>query len=133
MQGVPYYKAVGSLMYLALATQPDITYAVAILSCFSVNPGSMHWEAVKQVFKYLKGMKELWLTYGMYEGGDKLLGYSDADGSMAEDHHAISGYVFLINGGTVTWSLKKQDVISLSMTESKYIVAAHGAKEALWL
>jgi len=120
-------------MYLALATRPDIAYAIAVLSCFGVNPGSAHWEAVKRVFKYLKGTKELWLTYGMFEGGERLLGYSDADGNMAEDHHAISGCVFLIDGGTITWSSKKQDIVSLSTTESKYVVAAHSVKEALWL
>ena len=131
MRDVPYREAVGSLMYLALAIRPDIAYAIAVLSHFSANPGSAHWEAVKQVFKYLKGMKELWLTYGMFEGGERLLGYSNADGGMAEDCHAISGYVFLINGSAMTWSSKKQDIVSLSTTESEYVAAAHSAKEAL--
>ena len=78
-------------------------------------------------------MSELWLTYGVFDGGDKLLGYTDADGSMSEDCQVISGYAFLIDGGVVTWSSKKQEVVSLSMTESEYVAAAHGMKEALWL
>ena len=61
------------------------------------------------------------------------IGYADADGSMAEDRHMISGYTFIINGGAVSWSAKHQEIISLSTTESKYVAAAHAAKEALWL
>ena len=52
---------------------------------------------------------------------------------MAEDHHAISGYAFLIDGGTVSWSFKQQEIISLSTTESEYVAATHGLKEAMWL
>ena len=98
MRNVPYQEAVGSLMYASLGTRPDITYAVQTVSRFSKNPGQAHWEAVKQIFCYLKGSKELWLTYG----GDRkeLKGYTDADGSMAEDRHAISRYVFLLHGAS---------------------------------
>ena len=52
---------------------------------------------------------------------------------MAEDRHAISGYAFIINGGTVSWSAKRQEIISLSTTESEYIAATHALREALWL
>jgi len=133
MQNVPYRKAVGSLMYLALTTRPDIAFAVTVLSRFGTNPGSAHWNTMKRVFKYLKGTIDLWLTYGVFDGGDKLLGYTDADGNMAEDRHAISGYVFVFDGGAVSWSSKKQDVISLSTTESEYVAATHSVKEALWM
>ena len=57
------------------------------------------------------------------------MGYADADGNMAEDCHAISGYAFLIHGGAVSWTTKRQEIISLSTTKSEYIAA----KEALWL
>jgi hypothetical protein len=90
-----------------------------------------HWEAVKRIFRYLKGSRELWLSYG---GEGKVLeGYADADGSMMEDRRAISGYAFIINGGAVLWSAKKQEIVSLSTTESEYIAATYAAKEALWL
>ena len=52
---------------------------------------------------------------------------------MAEDRKAISGYAFLIDGGAVSWSSKKQEIVSLSTTESEYVAATHAAKEALWL
>ena len=131
MQHVPYHEAVGSLMYTSLATHPDISYAVATVSCFSNNPGMPHWEAVKRIYCYLLGTKDLQLTYG--GALSVLIGYADADSSMVEDCRAISGYAFLIDGGAVLWSSKKQEIVSLSMTESKYVAATHAAKEALWL
>ena len=83
MQNVPYHEAAGVLMYVMLGTCPDISYAVTTVSKFSSNPGMAHWDVVKQIYCYLLGSKDLWLTYG----GDKkvLVGYADADGSMAED------------------------------------------------
>lgn len=129
---IPYREAVGSLMYASLGTRPDISFAVTLLSKFSANPGTVHWEAVKRVFRYLKGTRQLWLTYGPNQNLE-LTGYTDADGSMQEDRKAISGNAFLINGGAVSWFSKSQEIISLSTTESEYIAATHAAKEAIWL
>ena len=131
MRDVPYHEAVGSLMYAALGTCPDIAFAVQTVSRFSMKPGPVHWEAVKRIFRYLKGTMELWLSYGMSRMD--LTGYTDADGSMAEDRHAISGYAFLIHGGAVSWSAKRQEIIALSTTEAEYVAITHAAKEALWL
>ena len=86
MQNIPYHEAVSSLMYASLSTCPDITYVVQTVSCFSTKPGPKHWEAVKRIFRYWKGMKGLWLSYGGQQ--KKLEGYADADGSMAEDRRA---------------------------------------------
>ena len=110
MHDVPYHEAVGSLMYTSLGTHPDISFAVQTLSRFSTKPGIAHWDAVKHVFRYLKGTIDLWLSFGQKQAD--LTGYADADGSMAEDRHAISGYAFIINGGTVSWSAKHQEIVS---------------------
>ena len=75
------------------------------------KPGLAYWEAVKWISKYLK----------------------DADRSTNEDRKAISGHTFIVNGGAVSWSAKRQEIISLSTTESKYIASTYAAKEALWL
>ena len=131
MVKVPYQEAVGTLMYAMLGTRPDITYAVQVLSRFSKNPGKSHWEAVKRVFRYLKGTCGLELVYGGI--GEEIKGYTDADGNMAEDRRATSGYAFMINGGAVSWSAKRQEIVTLSTTESEYVGATHAAKEALWL
>ena len=131
MRNIPYHEAVGSLMYVSLGTCPDITFAVQSTSRFSLKPRTTHWEAVRRIFCYLKGTRDLWLTYGSKVR--ELEGFADADGSMGEDRKVISGYAFLINGGAVSWSTKRQEIISLSTTESEYVMAVHAAKEALWL
>jgi hypothetical protein len=129
MKDKPYRECVGSLQYMSNGTRLDITYAVNTLSKYLENPGPEHWNAVKHVFGYLAGTLELELTYGKEEM--ELKGYSDADGSMDEDRKAISGYAFLIDGGAVSWSSKKQEIIALSTTEAEYVAVTHAAKEAL--
>ena len=59
------------------------------------------------------------------------MGYTEADSSMAENCHAISGYAFLVDGSAVSWSSKWQEIIFLSTMKSKYVAAMHGIKEAL--
>ena len=77
MKNIPYQEAIGSLMYAAMGTRPDIAFTTSTVAQFSENPGWVHWEAIKRIYKYLLGMKKLELTYG----GDKrgLVGYVDAD------------------------------------------------------
>jgi hypothetical protein len=131
MRHIPYREAVGSLMYASLGTRPDISYAVTTVSRFSSNPGPTHWDAVHRVYRYLIGTKDLRLVYGGEQSS--LIGYSDAVRSMMEERRAVSGYAFLIDGGAVSWSSKRQEIVSLSTTESEYVAATHAAKEALWL
>ncbi len=131
MKKMPYREAIGSLMYASIAMRPDISFAVSTLSRFLEDPGNAHWEAVKCIFQYLSGTKDLELTYSV-EHHD-LVGFMDADGATQEHRHAISGYVFLINGGAVSWSSQKQELVTLSTAEAEYIATTHAAKEAIWL
>jgi hypothetical protein len=88
-------------MYLASAIRPDISYAVCKLSRFVSNPGDDHWQALERVIRYLKGT----MSFGIhYTGNQKVLeGYSDANWiSNADELYAISRYVFLLGGGTIS-------------------------------
>jgi hypothetical protein len=131
MKNVPYREAVGSLMYAAMGTRPDIAFATSTVAQFSENPGWAHWEAVKRIYRYLIGTKKLELSYGGDKGG--LVGYVDADGASQEHRRAISGYVFMVDGGAVSWSSKKQELVTLSTAEAEYVAQTHAAKEAIWL
>lgn len=118
-------------MYAALGTCPDIAFAVQTVSQFLIKPGPAHWEAVKKNILILKWDKRALAFIWIKE--IKLTGYTDADGSMAEDRHAISGYAFLIHGGAISWSAKRQEIIARLTTEAEYVAIIHAAKEALWL
>jgi hypothetical protein len=131
-----YAQLIGSLMYLALGTRPDIAYAVNWLAQFTSDPKPLHWTAVKRVFRYLKFTKHHKLTYG---GDDEdirntnLNFFCDADwANDATDRKSISRYVTLVAGGAVAWSSKKQQTVALSTAEAEYVAATHIAKQVLW-
>ena len=135
MQSVRYREAVGSLMYLAIATRPDIAYAVGVLSRFSSNPGPEHWTAVTRVFRYLKGTKDYKLTYAPDPKSKSLFTtYCDADyGGDPDNMRSTSGYVVKMGTGAISWKSKLQTICALSTTEAEYISAVTAAQEMLWL
>jgi len=102
-----YHKAVGELTYVSLGTRPYITFAFQVVSQYLINPGIAHWDAVERIFRYLLGTKELWLVYGSGKlNALGLIGYTNANGNMAEDCRAISAFAFMLYGGAITWSAK---------------------------
>ncbi len=131
MHKVPYRKAIGSLMYLAVATHPDIAFAITTLSQYLNNPGVSHWEGVTRILRYVCGTTTAKLTYGIEQ--HNLIGYTDADRASQPHCHGISGYAFLLDGGAISWSSKKQSLVTASTTEAEYVAATHAAKEAFWL
>ena len=58
--------------------------------------------------------------------------YCDADWALSSDRESTSRYVFLLAGGAVSWSSKKQATVALSTAEAEYIAATHAAKQILW-
>ena len=130
MSKIPYREAIGLLMWAEVATQPDIAFAVPLLSQFLENPGEIHWKAVKRVMRYLKGTKNYKLTLGINHNG--LLGYADADWVSQDHRHSISAYIFQIDGESISWSCQKQNIVALSST-AEFIALTHVMKEALWL
>jgi hypothetical protein len=127
-----YSQVIGCLMYAMTSTRPDIAFAVGKLSRYTSNPSSHHWAAVLRTLKYLKGTKNLALTYS---GKPSVLeGYSDASWiTNIEDHSSTSGWVFLLGGGAISWASKKQTCITTSTMESEFVALAAAGKEAEWL
>jgi hypothetical protein len=131
MKGIPYSEAIGPVLWPTVL-RPDTAYAVGILSQFIQNLGPAHWEGVKRIISYLGSTKDLWLTFG--ENKKTLLeGYCDADWASQPHCHLIPGFSFHYGQGAISWSLKKQSMITLSSTEAEYIAETHAAKEAMWL
>jgi len=115
-----------------LRLQPSqISHSVSILSQFLENLGEAHWQAVKQVFCYLAGMHNVMLTYRGEQ--EDLHRYTDADGASQDHCRAISGYAFIMDSGAISWSLWKQELVTLSTAEVEYVAVTHTAKECIWL
>jgi hypothetical protein len=131
MRSRPYMKAIRKIMYLCLVSFPQLSFAMRTLSQFMQTPGKVHWEGIKRVLRYLKGARDLQLVLGGVDEG--LEGFSDSDFASQPDRHSISGYAFLYGGGAISWSSKRQLIITLSSTEAEYVVLTHAAKEAIWL
>jgi hypothetical protein len=127
-----YSQIIGSLMYLASATRPDIAYAVSKLSLFVSNPGSEHWRALERVMHYLVGN----MNYDIHYSGDPkvLEGYSDANWiSNADELKATSGYVFILGGGAVSWKSCKQTILTRSTMEAELATLDIATVEVEWL
>jgi hypothetical protein len=155
MRKYPYREAVGKLLYLAIATRPDIAYAVGVLCRFNVNPGPKHWGAVKHLLRYLKGTKDLKLVYApnsstapstlhyslepdpasKSDTTDKLFTtHCDADlGGNPDNSRSTAGYVVQVRSGAVMWGSRLQKHVSLSSTESEYTTASSAAREVIWM
>jgi transposase InsO family protein len=135
MAGVPYASAVGSLMYVMVATRPDLAAAVSVVSRYMANPGPAHWTAVKRILRYLRGTADWELRLSGDDTGSVVLsGYCDADWAGDKDRRrSVTGYAFTLGTGAVTWSSKAQHTVALSSTEAEYMAASHAAREALWL
>jgi hypothetical protein len=130
-----YYKQmIGSLMYMT-ATRPDLTYVVSLISRFMEAPTELHYQVVRKILRYLKGTLDYGLFYKKKKSErHKLVGFSDSDyAGDVDDRKNTSGYVFLLNGATISLSSKKQTIVTLSTTEAEFIAAASCVCQGIWL
>ena len=109
MKSVPYAAAVGSLMYAMVATWPDISHAVGVISRFMHNPDRSHWNTVKHVFRYLAGTKDHDIIFGP-NPTTGVVGYTDSDfAGCVDSRKSTTGYYFKFGNGAISWKLKLQD------------------------
>ena len=102
MKDVPYASAIGSIMYAMLCTRLDVCLAISLAERYQSNPGVDHWTTVKNVLKYPKRTKDMFLVYG---GDEELVvkGYVNASfDTDLDDSKSQTGYVYILNGGVVS-------------------------------
>ena len=130
-----YMALVGSLLYAAIITRPDIAYAVQALGRHLQSSGQEHWVAGKRVLRYLKGTRDLGITYGGSKSQDQDLchvGYSDADWAGDPDtSRSTTAYIFMSAGGAVSWMSRLQPTVALSSTEAEYMALCEAVKESI--
>ena len=137
MANVPYRQIVGSLMWLASCTRPDLSQALGACARFCAYPGEEHWKALKWILRYLKGTRDLCLRYGR-KVDDMPFGplHGNVDGSWGDDlddRKSTTGYNFISYGGPIVWRSQKQRSVALSSCESEYMAANEAGREAVWL
>ncbi|GJT33669.1 putative ribonuclease H-like domain-containing protein [Tanacetum coccineum] len=127
-----YRSMIGSLMYLT-ASRPDIMFAVCACSRFQVTPKTSHLNAVKRIFRYLKGKPKLGLWYPRVSTFD-LEAYSDSDYAGANlDRKSTTGGCQFLGRRLISWQCKKQTIVATSTTEAEYVAAANCCGQVLWI
>ncbi|KAK1414914.1 hypothetical protein QVD17_30677 [Tagetes erecta] len=127
-----YYRSlIGSLMYLT-ASRPDIMFAVCLCARYQANPKESHLQAVKRIFRYLKGKAALGLWYPK-DGNFELHAYTDSDyGGCNLDRKSTSGGCQFLGPRLISWQCKKQTNVSVSTAEAEYIAASACCSQVLW-
>ena len=127
-----YRSMIGSLLYLT-ATRPDILYAVCLAARYQADPREAHLQAVKRIFRYLKGTEGHGLFYKR-NSSLTLYAYSDADwAGCVDDRKSTSGGAFYLGDNLVSWHSKKQESVSLSTAEAEYIAATSSCTQVLYM
>ncbi|KAG5463588.1 MAG: hypothetical protein BJ554DRAFT_6282 [Olpidium bornovanus] len=141
----PLDELIGTLLYIAGCTHPDISHAMSKLLCFTVDPSTTHMACAERVLRYLKGIKNLGIIYRHATSQTVRRPYTDDDSfgiqafvdsdwaSDAEDRHSQTGYIFTLAGGAVNWRSTKQKCVALSSTEVEYLAASEYARDAVWI
>ncbi|GKC89128.1 putative ribonuclease H-like domain-containing protein [Tanacetum coccineum] len=127
-----YRSMIGSLMYLT-ASRSDIMFSVYACSRFQVTPKTSHLNAVKRIFRYLKGKPKLGLWYPRVSSFD-LEAYSDSDYAGANlDRKFITGGCQFLGRRLISWQCKKQTIMATSTTKAEYVAAANCYGQVLWI
>ncbi|KAG1658218.1 hypothetical protein FOA52_009557 [Chlamydomonas sp. UWO 241] len=125
-----FMELLGSLLYLAVCTRPDISQTVGVLARYMSCPTTAHLEAAKQVLRYVSGTRNFGICYG---NSGQLVGFCDSDYAGDPDtRRSTSGIVFILNGGAVIWCSRVQPTVAASTLEAEYMSASLSAKDALW-
>ena len=132
----PYRALVGSLLYVAMWTRPDIAFAVSQVARFQQSPTDHHWQCAKHILRYLKGTCNIGLTFSAEPttSPPTLRGYVDASwGEDPSTRRSQTGYVFTLGVAAIAWKSKLQETVALSSTEAEYLALSPAVKEALFL
>jgi hypothetical protein len=122
----------GALQYLTF-TRSDIAYAVQQICLHMHDPREPHLTTMKRTLRYLRDT----LDYGLLlrcSASSELTVYTDADWAGCPDtRRSTSGYAVFLGTNLVSWSSKRQNVVSRSSAEAEYRAVANGVAKACWL
>lgn len=126
-----FRQVVGALQYVTL-TRPDLAYSVNQLCQHMHTPTSVHWTAAKCVLRYLKGTVDFGLHFR--KGALALNAFCDSDqAGNPDDRCSTTGFSISLGSNLISWSAKKQPVVSRSSTEAEYHFMANATVEMFWL
>lgn len=131
-----YQEKVGTLLYAAISTRPDIAFAVNKLTRHMQAPTVADAKAADRVLRYLAGTRANGVLFGRNSEAKhiSISAYADADwGSDPSDRKSVTGWIAMVNGDPVSWASKKQKVVAQSSTEAELYAEAAAINEIKWL
>ena len=132
MSKVPYASVVGCLMYAMVCTIPDLAHAISVVSKFLSNLGRMHWDVVKWIFRYLKGITDHDIMFSKQQSNPSVRVYVDADyAGDLDDRRSTTYYVFTLGGGPICWKSMIQSLVALSAIESEYMTIVEAERNIM--
>ena len=126
-----YRSAIGTLLWIAMCTRPDIAYHVSFLSTFSNKPMKIHWEYVKKVITYLGSTADKGILLNSDPKMSYITAYCDAShGDPAIQRKSTTGFMFFLCGAPFYWASRRQKVVSISSCEAEYYAMSEMAMES---
>jgi hypothetical protein len=133
----PFPSVVGSLMYAAVATRPDLMQSVSQLARFMSKWGSSHIKAADQALNFLRGTWKDGVRFTRPENFDGVLdiyAFSDSDWAGCPDtRRSTTGYLIIICGGPITWKSQQKKTLAMSSCEGEYMSLSEVGKEIVWI
>ncbi|GKG12783.1 hypothetical protein Tco_0347020 [Tanacetum coccineum] len=125
-----YRGMIVSLVYLT-ASRPDIMISICLCARFHEDPKTSHLEAVKRIFRYIKGTTHLGLWYPKGTNIETVV-YADSDhAGDYVDRKSTSGICTFVECCLTSWCSKKQTALAISATEVEYVSARKACQQAL--
>ena len=128
-----YGQMIGSLLYLALRTRPNILASVLVLILARIQnaPTAYCHRACKRILRYLRGTD---FVSSYFTGNTNAQSFVDSDyAADTEDCKSMTGYIVNLAGASVIWGSRKQTVVTISTCEAEYYALTHACKEVIWL
>nr|GEW08438.1 retrovirus-related Pol polyprotein from transposon TNT 1-94 [Tanacetum cinerariifolium] len=127
-----YRGMIGSLLYITVS-RPDIKFSVCFCARFQEAPKTSHLEAVKCIFRYIKGTAHLGLWYPKGTGIETVV-YANSDhAGDYVDRKRISGICTFVRCCLTSWFSKKQTALAISTTEAEYVSTEKACQQAPWM
>ena len=146
MKNYPYRELIGSWIYLATSTRPDIAFSISQLAKMVDNPGKVHWDLLVYLSSYIANTSKFGIRYyqdndtklhyftsdNYFNNSDEIISYCDSDwAGDLDSRKSISGYIIMFSGGPISWFCKKQTVIAQSTAEAEYVAAGVASMEIM--
>lgn len=130
----PYPAIVGSIMYAATVSRPDLAFPASLLARFITKWSDEHYRAARHLLRYVRWTSDLVLCFDAAASERTLQGWVDADwGGCPDTRRSTSGYLNKFFGGLVAWKSRRQPTVALSTMEAELLAACDVTKQAAWL